>query len=1348
MEAIDDLRRGVIPVKSREKDIARQLGVLARDNPGVYDVLKAVDNIKPEGSKLVAYVQELNTKNIDALKARVINDIARKEVYKATANQPGFDNFVQLTRNSFTTKAKAKEILEKAAASEIGKLSQALKTATPKLMEVPVETRAFATDVAETTKLAPVVDLTKEQSLVVARTLQQLVGLKIFPADTAKTIIELVRTDKVITLRDLRKILDAEIDLIAEAQPTIIRARDINLLSDPQKTERLLQPIETKHFGADLFVDFVTKFFRDIKGQVDQIVSPAQRTILQQALQKSGNLDVALRNSMAKALNDPDFRKAYGMPVDSQPTRQNALAYLVVGPEVGKSSKNIKSVLESTVQSLIFETNTKEAIFDQVTGAKSFRDNSIFNGSGIQQIDSVIETATANILQNPSNLWEEMMQVVEFAENLSKDPTYLKTAIEPSKVTRITEDIARKTGKKSLPPEVQVGAFYRAEMDRIAKESLQEVVSGTAKTTTPNIEQSISDSAKVILKNIADAEATRLRELGTDLLLEQGAVAKLKGTLAEQAAKGKVLRQESKTLGQTIKEERKELNLSAKQKREEIATLIDEEDARLKLLGQKEERLLLKTQSKAEKQKIKEEVSKIRQGLKKTFADKRAEVGAGITQRKETREAIKTATESLLSTKYKIKQEDISRMEKVIAGENIKADLIGDLVTSRLAKNVSGEDIGKYSEMSIQDIIRDLPDSWKTPTTITKDELMEIIVSADEVAKTIQIANKISTSGSVDDISSQIARYFQDPKLEEQARLLFGSDIYKQINENIGQGGSRLNKALEDFVAKEYGPNQHIVKKTLSSLNDVIQEIFYTFTLTLAPRFHFGNILGAPGILYKTLGATGIRSLNKLGTATKLIADSVFPNKNLSKIIVTDNAGRSYTAGEVYQMISEIGTQSQFSRGTQNVAKDMVNVITDTALSKGSRYATNIQRMAEAEDKTFRTAVLLKALEDGRGADEAIKLARASLYDLGDVGKIVKAEKIANQYLLFYNFTRNNLINTVELLTSAQGLSRIAKYYRFTRGIEGTPIGGKESISTKEKAMMSEYAQSRIILDTLDIGKDKYAIAFAPDAMLDGLNLLGAIAEGQIMDKIFGMVRPIFKEKEEEEPTKIDPEFVAAMNLFPDATRNGILTMLSGSKDINPQMIEGEGKKIETVYPLDTPSQRSHYDFIKNALNWVGISRIISDFGKTFAVEGSATDRTDRGLLGLAAYTTAIATPLKIANAERVALYNTLNQTAEGKKFIKDIEKLAQQPVKIASEEESNIVKLRSLKQKEKAEQRPKPKQEQYDAADNYDRHLDRLYRNGKISKGQMKTMAKAFKNNGFVEPQSNVEIAGVKYQE
>jgi hypothetical protein len=49
MEAIDDLRRGEIPVKSREKDIARQLGVLARDNPGVYDVLKAVDNIKPKG---------------------------------------------------------------------------------------------------------------------------------------------------------------------------------------------------------------------------------------------------------------------------------------------------------------------------------------------------------------------------------------------------------------------------------------------------------------------------------------------------------------------------------------------------------------------------------------------------------------------------------------------------------------------------------------------------------------------------------------------------------------------------------------------------------------------------------------------------------------------------------------------------------------------------------------------------------------------------------------------------------------------------------------------------------------------------------------------------------------------------------------------------------------------------------------------------------------------------------------------------------------------------------------------------------------------------------------------------
>ena len=136
------------------------------------------------------------------------------------------------------------------------------------------------------------------------------------------------------------------------------------------------------------------------------------------------------------------------------------------------------------------------------------------------------------------------------------------------------------------------------------------------------------------------------------------------------------------------------------------------------------------------------------------------------------------------------------------------------------------------------------------------------------------------------------------------------------------------------------------------------------------------------------------------------------------------------------------------------------------------------------------------------------------------------------------------------------------------------------------------------------------------------------------------------------------------------------------------------------------------------------------------------------GLPGQVTYTTAIATPLKIANAERVALYNTLSQTAEGKKFIKDIEKVAQQPVKIASEEESNIVKLRGLKQAEKAEQRPKTRAEQNDAVDNYDRHLERLYRNGKISKKQRKEMVIAFRDNGFLEPQSNVEIAGVKYQE
>ena len=156
------------------------------------------------------------------------------------------------------------------------------------------------------------------------------------------------------------------------------------------------------------------------------------------------------------------------------------------------------------------------------------------------------------------------------------------------------------------------------------------------------------------------------------------------------------------------------------------------------------------------------------------------------------------------------------------------------------------------------------------------------------------------------------------------------------------------------------------------------------------------------------------------------------------------------------------------------------------------------------------------------------------------------------------------------------------------------------------------------------------------------------------MDKMFKMARPAIAEQlqdiEGKEAKKIEPEIAAAVDIMPDAVRSRMLKMLTGSEEIQPQIVEGKDGNIETVYPLTKPSERSKYNTFKDYLNYAGFARIISDYAKIFGVEGTSTAKLGWGPLArIAGFGSAAITPLKIANAEKTALYNTIAQTEEGR---------------------------------------------------------------------------------------------------
>jgi len=63
------------------------------------------------------------------------------------------------------------------------------------------------------------------------------------------------------------------------------------------------------------------------------------------------------------------------------------------------------------------------------------------------------------------------------------------------------------------------------------------------------------------------------------------------------------------------------------------------------------------------------------------------------------------------------------------------------------------------------------------------------------------------------------------------------------------------------------------------------------------------------------------------------------------------------------------------------------------------------------EDMMFRSGAMIQALEEGMAFDEAVELARRSLFDYNDLTAFEKA--LSSYVFVFYNFSRQSAVDLV-----------------------------------------------------------------------------------------------------------------------------------------------------------------------------------------------------------------------------------------------------------------------------------------------------------------------------------------------
>lgn len=548
--------------------------------------------------------------------------------------------------------------------------------------------------------------------------------------------------------------------------------------------------------------------------------------------------------------------------------------------------------------------------------------------------------------------------------------------------------------------------------------------------------------------------------------------------------------------------------------------------------------------------------------------------------------------------------------------------------------------------------------------------LGELMAEATNTAELVYRVNGIPTMGKpVEDLMRIVEEASKKGgDLEASMNAIFGVKVADQLRSSLSATGkANLQRGITDLFAES--ANGYIVGgNVIPPIKDIpgrlwngLMSAFYTLVLTAAPRFHGANIIGAPSLVYSTTGKL-ISPLPIPGTST---FDSLrmFVDAGTSKggrIVAKDAAGRTYTADEVYKTIVERGGETVNRADIPAVgARGALAQISEGAGGSVKRALDFALETPQFEDQVFRGAVALEALREGRTLDEAASLARAALYDKGTISE---AEGVLARNVMFYSFSRNNLVNFLKNLTKPEGWKRIANTARLKRGIESF------TISDEEKKYLPSNAAVRTILGRAnEAGKNQFVIATPADSTLSAIELLSRIISGDFRGVASGMMKPgqsiFFGQNEIRQMGRIPAEHIATYeaisSIIPGVDVDDIIRLMSGErilpvKSNEPDAVNG------VIYPLLSEKAKGRYSNSINALGYVGIGRLMQDYPASLRAPGSkAAQAFESGNVGYgqtALYSIGFITPLKQLGENQQRLKALLTQNSEGKKLASEID--------------------------------------------------------------------------------------------
>jgi len=1270
MRSLDNIAGGNISAEAtkgiRTKDLARNLGAMAKLDEDIADAFRAVDASPKAGvPKIYQYVEALGPDGMSALKRQFAYDKALTTVYRNSPKMAGLENMVAITKNTWANKDKAAQILERVQKSEVGNAAKIIMD-----NGVPIEfgdvstglsTRSTVTGTTGPTAgkptlspptVAPFYNLNRITDGAVksdlldklSRIVEEQVTYGKLKSNAAARIRSNLSAG-IVTTKDFRQLIDGATDLTAEAmfaggKVEGARARDLARTSSAQQLAAL-EPLEFRSFGRNKAKEWASNNLGNANTTATRgRVSVQQRRIINEVQEKASTMDVELRRRMGALLGDEKAaknliqitipaeiptrlpiktktigiprpqkiptigaasdvlagvtmggsagglagaaiggavfggagalkgagkakaveaaRELYGLDKATNYTRYELLGALIVGPKrtavptgavVGGASKYalrqeeiIADTMRWTMRRLFFSQRTSESVLDQFTGLRQIFENDILSSSGKAELDKIISTRAKAAMANPATYWDEISGLMEDMRGIISNPDNLKLGIREGDITQVVKAGAVGDAAK-IPAEIQVGAFYSAESERIMEEAVAKMIDEDE--TLGNIkladgaDKAFADAQKNWISSVSGAKPEEINEIYIELV---------KDAAVRRTATPKGLTSVNETA---------------------FADFVDSFMAQT--------------------------------GLNK---------GSGLGKELDNfSEAIK-------------------------AGDKVGADKI-------FARN---------KEAMIY--------------------LSELAKSTDDAAQTIIRRNGLETYGRGDAarISNEVERMFKGGDEAAMMRALLGKDVYEEIRSSVLSGKmNEFDKYVDASVRKAASIQggamaidwiQQMVKK--------FQSLRYTLLLALRPRFHGPNVIMANSITYATTGrltggplsvtysgANGLEALKPIQIVTK---GSDWGSAGYYQL-----AGRfgpqqtPYTYGEIYDAVVSSGVRSQTGFITQVSNQGaIVDFLRRNEMSSlGGTIddaASTLQDLTTAEDLTFRVGIALGALREGRTLDEAVQLAKRSLFDYSDM---TEGERLLSTYaFIFYAFNRQNFITLLRSFGDFDKLKRYERLLKVDRGLEAFAETATGEEFNKD-AFFPDYTIPRTMLGKIKSTDADYYLAGSPIPAKDSMVMAANLMSGNLGDVLTRQLNPTWAyslDLQDVNPSydKIQPEHIwYASSIYGNSPAEvaAFWEPIVGGKIIPVAAADTKGGIGGYVYPL-TPEQKDRYaTFVKWGLNFSGLGAPSQDFARTISGEGMATQ--ELGPLGRAAYGVGAITPMKVKRPEaqeRSQIYKRLDE--------------------------------------------------------------------------------------------------------